>query len=449
MISMEEWNARIDAFIREENEKAGRKVPVYRIYCQDDTDRSGGGIYNETVTVDTIGRFARALGDSNPLFSDPRYRSKKQQEPVKKDAPDSPDGSDISAGSGSSIKGPFQAPPLLECCICSTFIGGKMPRLRGISVFDAGTKWERFLPIRPGDSFSAQTENLGVREITKPGSSGRLLLREHRIDLTNQRGELVSSLTARSAIKCARPVEEASSGTDEKKASSRTDDKKVSFGTDENTEVNRKEAPQPGRPHYTEEELERVYANLDAQLAGAFRRGAQPRYWEDVEIGEELAEEIIGPYDESDGQALMAAIGASNAFATKWAAIRFRKGQGVTDPETGAHRHPIDRHSSDVIARAQGLPRAIVSGIHSQALLAKSVSDWMGDDGLLRSMDCRCRKPLYFGDLSFQRGRVTGKFEKDGKYCVNLDLEAVRQDGTPHTTAQAVVELPARQKSGS
>ena len=209
MISAEEWNARIDAFITEENEKRGRKVPVCRIYCQDDTDRSGGGIYNETVTVDTIGRFARALGDSNPLFSAPHYRGTRS----------TATGDDESYSRGAdTLPEPFQAPPLLECCICSTFIGGKMPRLRGVSVFDAGTKWERFLPIRPGDSFTAQTENLGVREITRPGTSGpsgsadptvsagRLLLREHRIDLFNQRGELVSSLTARSAIKCSPPA---------------------------------------------------------------------------------------------------------------------------------------------------------------------------------------------------------------------------------------------------
>ena len=166
--------------------------------------------------------------------------------------------------------------------------------------------------------------------------------------------------------------------------------------------------PKGGRPHYTEAELERVYANLDLQLAGRFRRGPEPRYWEDVEIGQELPEEIVGPYDESDGQALMAAIGAANAFATKWAAIRFRKGQGVTDPLTGAHRHPIDRF------------------------------------GFLRSLDCRCRKPLYFGDISFQRGRVTGRFEKEGNYYAELELEAVRQDGTRHTTAKAIVRLPSR-----
>ena len=426
MISIEEWNARIDAFIMEENNKKGRCVPVHRIYCQDDTDRSGGGIYNETVTVDTIGRFARALGDSNPRFSEPRY----QEERTRQNRPGSCPGISLQ---------PLQAPPLLECCICSTFIGGKLPRLRGISVFDAGSKWERFLPIHAGDSFSAQTESLGVREITKAASAGRLLLREHRIDLTNQRGELVSSLTARSAIKCAPPAKSALSA-----------EKKAEYTAAADTAAvlsSRRETPQEGRPHYTDEELERVYDNLDAQLSGAFRRGAQPRFWEQVEIGEKVPEQIVGPYDESDGQALMAAIGVSNAFATKWAAIRFRKGQGVTDPETGARRHPIDRHSSDTIARVQGLPRAIVSGIHSQALLAKSVSDWMGDKGFLRSLDCHCRRPLYYGDLSLQRGCVTDKFEKDGRFFVRLEMEAVRQDGVLHTSALAIVELPSRGRS--
>ena len=408
MISLEDWNARIDDFIKEENKNCGTTVPVHRIYCQDDSDRSGGGIYNETVTVDTIGRFARALGDSNPLYSDPRYRTSQ---------------------AGTACKGLFPAPPLLECCICSTFIGGRMPRLRGVSAFDAGSRWERFLPILPGDSFSDQTTFLGVREITRQSAgqtdAARLLLREHRIDLTNQRGEHVSSITARCIIRC-----EAPSNSEP--------------GTQRSSDSTCREPAQKGRPRYTEEELGRVYANLDAQLSGAFRRGSRPRYWEDVEVGEQVPEQIIGPYDESDGQALMAAIGAANAFATKWASIRFRKGQGITDPETGAHRHPIDRHSSDLIARAQGHPRALVSGIHSQALLAKAVSDWMGDAGLLRILDCRCLRPLYYGDLSFQRGSVTGRFEKDGRCFVNLELEAVRQDGTVHTTASAVVELPSR-----
>lgn len=265
----------------------------------------------------------------------------------------------------------------------------------------------------------------------------------------NQRDEHVSSLTARSVIKCASPLQEDGEMSDRDHAEGRQGcaDSRLRPADgrfDSANERDKNTESQKGRPHYTKEELEGLYANLDAQLAGAFRRGAVPRYWEDVEIGEKLPEQMAGPYDESDGQALMAAIGAANAFATKWASIRFRKGQGITDPETGAHRHPIDRHNSDVMARVQGLPRAIVSGIHTQALLAKSVGDWMGDEGFLRTLDCRCRRPLYFGDLSIQSGIVAGKYEKDGKCYVKLHMQAVRQDSVVHTMAEALVELPSR-----
>jgi acyl dehydratase len=140
----------------------------------------------------------------------------------------------------------------------------------------------------------------------------------------------------------------------------------------------------------------------------------------------------------------MAAIGVANAFATKWGTLHAGRGGGIIDPQTGARRLPIDRHSSDAAARAQGHPRALVYGIHSQALLAKSVSDWMGDAGQLRSLDCRCRRPVYYGDLSIQRGRVTGRGEENGRHLVFLHMEGLRQDGVVHTEADAVVELPSR-----
>ena len=428
-----EWDARIDAFVQEENRGRGRVLPVHRIFCQDGEDRSGGGIYNETVTIDTIGRFARALGDTNPLFSDPKYAAK-------------------------SVYGGVIAPPLLECCICSTFLGKTFPRVRGLSVFDAGTKWERFVPIRPGDCFSASATFAGVEERTKAESPDRILLRSHEIDLWNGRGEHVSRLTARSILKCSFQGGSGQDGSEKPPAqtvpqeagpaggvSGRLPEKPAGSSEMKGKAPGMAEAEAAsGRPHYTQAELQRVYENQEAQFLGRFRRGAQMRYMEDVQIGEELPEQIVGPYDESDGNSLLAAIGAANAFATKWGAGSGRRRGWPEDPETGARRLPIDRHSSDVLARAQGLPRAIAYGIHSQALLAKSVSDWMGDAGLLRSLDCRCRKPLFYGDLSIQRGRVTGKYERDGKYYAVLQLEAVRQDGVVHTEAQALVQLPGK-----
>ncbi len=397
-ISYEKWSETIDKFIEEEQSRAGEEYPVWRIFCQNEEDRSGGGLYNETVTIDTIGRYARALGDSNPLYSDPVY----------------------AAG---SVRNGIVAPPLLECCICGTFVPGRMPKLRNVRVFDAGTKWERMREIRPGDTFSAKTVYLGVEELSRPNTRNRNLMRSHQITLTNQKGEAVSCLTVRVILQCIAPDAESLS------------DKEQDIGTHK-TE---------GRPRYSREELEKVYASLDSQLEGKFRRGDRIRYWEDVTKGEEIAETIVGPYDESDAQSLMAAIGAANAFATKWGSIRKWRKRGIVDPQTGAYRLPLDRHISDSVARVQGSPRAIASGIHSQTLLARLISDWMGDAGFLTVLDCHCRKPLYFGDLSFQRGRVTGKcVTKDRGHLVKIELEAVRQDGVIHTTAEALVRLPSR-----
>jgi len=390
-----EWLSRIDAYIEEENKKSGEILPVYRIYCQDNHNRSGGGFYNETVTIDTIGRFARALGDSNPLYSDPIYAKKTRW-------------------------GGIIAPPLIESCIVSTFVKGKFPSVPGVKVFDAGTKWERLMTIRPNDTFRAENKYLGVEELPKNKNGDRILLRQHAITLINERNERAAVLTARTIIKC------------------------PSLETLRQSKSQTIQKPAESRPRYSKATLEKLYTNLDNQFDGRFRRGNASRYWEEVEIGDSLPEEWVGPYDESDGRSLMAAIGAANAFATKWGSLRKWRAHGLIDPETGAYRDPIDRHASDIIAQKQGSKRAIAYGIHSQALIAKAVSDWMGDDGVLKILDCQCRKILYYGDLSIQSGVVTEKYKEGKEYLVKIQMQAARQDGEIHTKAEAVVCLPSR-----
>lgn len=388
-----EWQARINHYIKSENEKIGKILPIYRIYCQDDRDRSGGGLYNQTVTIDTIGRFARALGDSNPLYTNPLYAKKSQWRGI-------------------------IAPPLLESCIVSTFIKGEYPRVPGIKIYDAGTKWERWEQIRPDDSFWAENRYLGIEEISRPESENRILMRRHSITLMNSKDQRVATLTARTIIKCLSP---------------------------EKSKSEKKSKAVEKRPHYSEKILKQLYHNLDQQFDGDFRRGAIPRYWEDVEIGEKISEEWIGPYDESDGISLMAAIGVSNAFSTKWGALRKWKAHGIIDPQTGAYRNPIDRHATDLIAQTEGSKRAIAYGIHNQAIIAKTISDWMGDQGFLKVLDCHCRRALYYGDLSIQSGVVVGKLTNGKEHLIELDMKATRQDGVVHTNAEAIVSLPSRE----
>lgn len=395
MIKDREWQSKIDAFIKEENKKSGKVLPVYRIYCQDDNNRLGGGLYNETITIDTIGRFARALGDSNPLYSDPNYAKKTRWRGI-------------------------VAPPLIESCVVSTFVKGKYPSVPGIKVFDAGTRWERFVPMFPNDTFRAENKYLGIKELSKNKNESRILLRQHEVTLTNNRNERAAALTVRTIMKC---------------PSLNVLERFRNQGT-QNTPAK--------RPHYSKEMLEKLYFNLDGQFDGRFRRGGVPRYWEDVEVGQSLPEEWVGPYDEADGRSLMAAIGVSNAFATKWGSLRKWRAHGIIDPETGAYRDPIDRHASDVIAQNQGSKRAIAYGVHNQALIAKTVSDWMGDDGALKVLDCQCRKILYYGDLSIQSGVVTKKYKEGKEYLVKIKMQAARQDGEVHTQADAIVSLPSR-----
>ena len=209
-----------------------------------------------------------------------------------------------------------------------------MPRLRGVSVFDAGTKGGAFSPIRPGDSFSAQTENLGVRENHKTryirsfgfcrfyGFCGaRILLREHRIDLFNQRGELVSSLTARSAHQVAvrrRTL---------KRVPGRRIQRRVPA-----IDMRRADARAIRKRNWT------GFTQTWMRSCGAFRRGAEARYWGRTwrsanNCRNRLSVPMMSPmhrlwWQRSERQMHLPPNGRPSVSA---------RGRG-TDPETGARR---------------------------------------------------------------------------------------------------------------
>lgn len=57
--------------------------------------------------------------------------------------------------------------------------------------------------------------------------------------------------------------------------------------------------PQPGREltAYSDAELDGIYDHYDQELAGELRRGAEPRFWEDVAVGDGLGVVLKGPLD--------------------------------------------------------------------------------------------------------------------------------------------------------
>jgi hypothetical protein len=195
------------------------------------------------------------------------------------------------------------------------------------------------------------------------------------------------------------------------------------------------------RYHFSKEELDIIHRGYDDQLAGVGRRGAQVRYWEDVKEGEELRPVVKGPYDVADACARTTVSCYSYAFAIKWATIRGHLQHHPIDDETGEYRLRRDWHYDDHAARLCGATLANVPGIHSEMMLVHIVTDWMGDDGFVKSIDSQDRRMVYLGDMTWVKGRVKRKFVEDGQHLVELDVWGETQDGEVHTKSAYIVKL--------
>ncbi len=68
----------------------------------------------------------------------------------------------------------------------------------------------------------------------------------------------------------------------------------------------------------------------------------------------------------------------------------------------------------------------------------------MGDDGFLRSAECKVRRHNPEGDLLFINGKVKRKFVEDGRHLVEIAQEASNQDGEQSVVGSGIVELPSR-----
>jgi acyl dehydratase len=124
------------------------------------------GSVSEPRTYDiergAIRRFAEAIGDANPLFSDDKAARK-------------------------SRFGGIIAPPTFCRSLTAPGIEVKldMPHFRGL---DGGSDWEYYEPIRPGDRITVQTRLADLRE--SDGRLGPMVFTTVETSYTNQHGEV-------------------------------------------------------------------------------------------------------------------------------------------------------------------------------------------------------------------------------------------------------------------
>ena len=193
-------------------------------------------------------------------------------------------------------------------------------------------------------------------------------------------------------------------------------------------------------PHrYSEDEIDhiaRAYRNEEF-------RGAKPRVWDDVHVGESLPTLCKGPLTVTSVVAFVQGWGSLYVRAHGLAFDLFERHPALGIPNAFGVPEPPERvHWDEPFARTVGVPGAYDYGPERCSWLSHAVTNWIGDDAELRKLYTQIRRHNPEGDTLYIDGSVTKKFEKDGKKLVEFSLIGKNQDGELSIQGYATAELP-------
>ena len=148
-------------------------------------------------------------------------------------------------------------------------------------------------------------------------------------------------------------------------------------------------------------------------------------YWEDIEVGEEVT-----PLSKV----------ATTQMLVKWA---------------GASGDFNPLHYEDTFAVAQGVGKLIVHGQLKRAWLVQLMTNWIGDEGILRKFSCQFRGMDYprlmkdmeepqEGETWLCKGKVTKKYIEDDEHYIECDIWIENGKGEITTPGSAIIILPSR-----
>jgi hypothetical protein len=214
--------------------------------------------------------------------------------------------------------------------------------------------------------------------------------------------------------------------------------------TERDTAAERGTLKAAGEQHaYTDDEL----AIVDEHYAAERIRGAEPRYVDDVRVGDDLGARYRGPLVVGDVIAWLMGNGRHEIFPYRlnWK-NRQRMGGFYSRNEFGAWDSAMRVHWDDAFARSVGAPRAYDYGMLRNAWLMQLVTDWMGDDALLVAVDDRITGFNTIGDLTRLTGSVTA-IDNGGAWPeVVIGVTCTNQRDETTATGSMRVRLPSRSR---
>ena len=105
---------------------------------------------------------------------------------------------------------------------------------------------------------------------------------------------------------------------------------------------------------------------------------------------------------------------------------------------------PVRVHWENDLPRREGIPGMYDFGGQRIAWLSQMMTDWIGDDGFLRTLVGRFTKFNYYGDVQWFTAKVVDKFVEGDDHIVRCDMYAVNQRNELTTTGSATVVLPTK-----
>lgn len=363
--------------------------------------------HNDEVSRDGLRHFAYGYGDDNPLWCDEAYASATRWGGLV-----APPAFLYTMGEDAS---PNPQPPENKAIL-------KGDPFAGLGSYQAVMGFEWWRPLALGDRLTCLRSQVGVAD-KRSDFGGRSAHVTHDFIYANQRGEL-------HAIRRGTWVNTERGATKERSGGEGGG--------------RRHEPPEP----YTPEQL----AEIDAAYAAETRRGAEQRWFEDVEVGDAVDPKVKGPLTTTDVVVWHLGWGMQltppGSFRLAWK-VR-QKAPGLYPPNSLNIPDTVQRlHWEPERARELGLPTSYDYGALRETWLTHLVTDWMGDDAWLWKLECQHRRFNFIGDTSWLSGEITDKRQTDTpdgvRSEVHLEIRVTNQRGVVTSPGTAVVLLPSRE----
>ncbi|GLW96479.1 MaoC family dehydratase N-terminal domain-containing protein [Microtetraspora sp. NBRC 16547] len=364
------------------------------------------------LTEDLIRRYAYAIGEDNPLYTDPAY------------------------GERSWLGSQVAPPTILIHVRFPADHGVQRPQGYPVANFLSGVAWEFYDVLRPGMRFTSS--KIPRELVVTRGRQGKVIFHHSENFYWTNCGALKAKAYGRLIHL---PVEQM--GGTRVMPVERLGERML---------YNREPH------HYSSAEIEKLSEALEKEQ----RRGARVLSWEEVDEGDELPNIVQPPYSIRDAltyqsldHGLLAALDGTRlvrAFRPAYRRSRQNPAFARTHPVTGWPYTPYDEHEDRHLAPYRCQPLPFDFGIQRAQAPIRLLTNWAGDNAFVHRMYTTMRRPIFYGDAAIYKGKVIRKYVAEktdtagrtvSYAAVAIEIVGLNQRDEVHCLGYATVFLPS------